>query len=82
MGDQALEIVTRLKGHLLWTSTEAMITACRITLMEVWHILVKAMDFIQKQRIQKLTSPKLPVLSAVQKNKETTLKTKELEPQC
>ena len=82
MGDLALEIVTRLEGHWLWASTEVMITACPITLMEAWHILVKARDFIQKQRIQKLTSPKLPVLSAVQNNKETALKTKEPEPQC
>ena len=42
MGDQALEIVTRLKGHWLWAGTEAMITACPIMLMEAREIFVKA----------------------------------------
>ena len=36
-----------------------MITACPITLMEAQHVLVKARDLIGKQRIHKLTSPKL-----------------------
>ena len=49
--------------------------------MEAWHILVKARDFIQKQRIQKLTSPKLTAPSAVPKMKEKATKTKEPEPQ-
>ena len=49
--------------------------------MEAWHILVKAWDFIQKQRIQKLTSPKPTVSSAVLKKKEKASKTKEPEPQ-
>ena len=57
-GEQALEIVRRLRGHRLWAGTEATITACPITLVEAWHILVKARDFIWKQKIQKLTSPK------------------------
>ena len=82
MGDQALEIVTRLEGHRLWAGMEAMITACPITLMEARHILVKVRDFIRKQRIQKLTSPKLTTPSAVPKMKEMTSKAKELEPQC
>ena len=45
-GDQALEIVGWLEGHWLWASTEVTITACPITLMEAWHVLVKAKDFI------------------------------------
>ena len=49
-------------------------------LMEAWHILVKARDFIRKQRIQKLTSPKLTTPSAVPKMKEKTSKIKEPEP--
>ena len=49
MGDQALEIIRRLEGHWLWAGTEAMITACPITLVEARHILVKARDFIRKQ---------------------------------
>ena len=57
-GDQALEIIARLEGHWLWAGTEVMITACPIMLMEARHILVKVRDFIRKQRIQKLTSPK------------------------
>ena len=81
-GDQALEIITRLEGHWLWAGTEAMITACPIMLMEAQHILVKARDFIRKQRIQKLTSPKLTTPSAVSKVKEKTSKVKEPEPQC
>ena len=80
MGDQALEIGARLEGHRLWAGTEATITACPITLMEARHILVKARDFIRKQRIQKLTSPKLTTPSAVPKTKEKTSKAKEPEP--
>ena len=79
--DQALEIVRRLEGHWLWASTEATITACPITSVEAWHILVKARDFIWKQRIQKLTSPKSTVLSAVPKKKEKPNKIKEPESQ-
>ena len=82
MGDQALEIVTRLEGHWLWAGMEVTITACPIMLMEARHILVKARDFIRKQRIQKLTSPKLTTPSAVPKLKEKTFKAKEPEPQC
>ena len=74
MGDQALGIIARLEGHRLWASTEATITACPIMLMEAQHILVKARDFIRKQRIQKLTGPKLTTLSAVPKVKEKTSK--------
>ena len=48
MGDQALEIIGRLEGHWLLAGTEAMITACPITLVEAQHVLVKARDFIQK----------------------------------
>ena len=81
MGDQALEIVGRLEGHWLWAGTEAMITACPMKIVEAQHVLVKARDFIQKQRIQKLTSPKLMTLSAVPKKKEKVSKTKEPEPQ-
>ena len=40
---------------------------------------MKTRDFIQKQRIQKLTSPKLTVPSAVPKKKEKAPKTKEPE---
>ena len=58
-----------------------MITACLITLVEARHFLVKARDFIQKQRIQKLTSPKPTVPSAVLKKKEKAPKTKEPESQ-
>ena len=79
-GDQALEIITRLEGHWLWASMEVMITACPIMLMEARHVLIKARDFIRKQRIQKLTSPKLTTPSAVPKMKEKTSKAKELEP--
>ena len=79
-GDQALEIVTKLEGHWLWAGTEATIMACPIMLMEAQHILVKARDFIRKQRIQKLTSPKLTTPSAMPKMKEKTSKAKELEP--
>ena len=82
MGDQALEIIRRLEGHWLWAGTKVMITACLITLAEAWHVLVKARDFIQKHRIQKLTSPKATVLSAVPKKKEKAPKTKEPEPWC
>ena len=53
---------------------------CPITLMEACHILVKARDFIRKQRIQKLTNPKPTTLSAVPKMKEKAAKTKEPEP--
>ena len=56
-----------------------MITACPITLMEAQHVLVKARDLIGKQRIHKLTSPKLMLPSAVLKKKEKAPKTKELE---
>ena len=80
MGDQALEIVARLEGHWLVASTEATITACPVMLMEAQHILVKARDFIQKQKIQKLTSPKLTVPLAVLKKKEKASKTKKPEP--
>ena len=59
MGDQALEIITRLEGHQLWAGTKVMIMVCTITLMEAWYVSVKARDFIRKQGIQKLTSPKL-----------------------
>ena len=79
-GDQALEIITRLEGHRLWAGTEATITACPIMLMEAQHVLVKARDFIRKQGIQKLTSPKLMTLSAMLKKKEKTSKAKEPEP--
>ena len=79
-GDQALEIITRLEGHWLWAGMEVTITACLITLMEAWHVLVKARDFIRKQRIQKLTSPKLTTPPAVPKTKEKTSKVKEPEP--
>ena len=79
-GDQALEIVTRLEGHQLWASMEATIMVCPIMLMEARHVLVKARDFIRKQRIQKLTSPKLTTLSAMPKMKEKTSKAKEPEP--
>ena len=82
MGDQALEIITRLEGHQLQVGTKATITACPITLMEAGHVLVKARDFIRKQRIQKLTSPKPMVPSAVPKKKERASKTKEPEPWC
>ena len=82
MGDQALKIVIRLEGHWLWAGTKVMITACLIMLMEAQHVLVKARDFIQKQRIQKLTSPKPMVPSAVPKKKEKATKTKEPEPHC
>ena len=81
MGDQALEIVARLEGHWLWASTEVTIMACPITLMEARHVLVKARDFIRKQRIQKLTSPKPTTLLAVQKMKEKASKAKEPELQ-
>ena len=81
-GDQALEIVTRLEGHWLWAGTEVMIMACPIMLMEARHILVKARDFIRKQRIQKLTSPKPTTPSAMPKMKEKTSRAKEPEPQC
>ena len=82
MEDQALEIVTKLEGHQLWAGTEVMIMACPIMLIEARHILVKARDFIRKQRIQKLTSPKPTALSAVRKMKEKTSKAKELESRC
>ena len=83
MGNQALEIVRRLgrlEGHRLWPGMEATITACLITLVEAQHVLVKARNLIQKQRIQKLTSPKSTVLLAVPKKKEKAPKTKEPEP--
>ena len=50
--------------------------------MEARYILVKARDFIRKQRIQKLTSSKLMTPSPVPKMKEKTSKAKEPEPQC
>ena len=81
MGDQALEIITRLEGHQLWASTEVTITECPIMLMEARHVLVKARDFIRKQRIQKLSSPKKTTPSAMPKMKEKTSKAKEPEPQ-
>ena len=79
MGEQALEIVGRLEGHRLWASMKVTITAWPITLLEAQHVLVKARDFIPKPRIQKLTSPKPMVLSAVPKKKEKASKTKEPE---
>ena len=82
MRDQALEIIARLEGHWLWAGTEATIMACLIMLMEARHILVKARDFIRKQRIQKLNSPKPTNPSAVPEMKEKTSKAKEPEPQC
>ena len=80
-GEQASKIVGRLEGHRFWVSTEATISACLITLVEAWHVLVKARDFIQKQRIQKLTGSKLTVPSAMPKKREKASKTKELESQ-
>ena len=79
-GDQALEIIARLEGHWLWAGTKVTIMACPIMLVEARHVLVKARDFIRKQRIQKLTSPKPTTLSAVPKMKEKTSKAKEPEP--
>ena len=80
-GNQTLEIVTRLEGHRLWAGTEAMIMACPITLMEARHVLVKARDFIRKQRTQKLTIPKPTTPSVVPKMKEKISKAKEPEAQ-
>ena len=45
MGDQALEIIARLEGHWLWTSTEVTITACLIMLMEAQNIIWPGTSF-------------------------------------
>ena len=56
--EQAHEIVGRVAGARMWAGTDALIAAYVVTLGEARHILVKACEFIKRQRIQKLTTPK------------------------
>ena len=42
----------------MWAGTDAFVAAYVVMLGEARHILVKAREFIRKQRLQRLTSPK------------------------
>ena len=57
-GEQAHEIVSRVSSMRMWAGTDALIAAYVVTLSEARHILVKAREFIKRQRIQKLTTHK------------------------
>ena len=57
-GEEAQQIVGRVAGAQMWAGTDAFIAAYMVTLGEARHILVKAHDFIKRQRLQKLTASK------------------------
>ena len=57
-GEQAHEIVGRVSGTRTWAGTDALVAAYVVTLGKARHILVKAREFIRRQKIQKLTTPK------------------------
>ena len=56
--EQAHEIVGRVSGARTWAGTDALVAAYVVTLGEACHILVKAREFIRRQKLQKLTTPK------------------------
>ena len=74
-GEQAHEIIAQM-----WAGTDAYIVAYVVTLPEAHHILVKAREFIKRQRIQKLTTLKpTGVVSAPPKKLEKPAVGKEAE---
>ena len=80
-GEQAHEIIGRVAGTWMWAGTDALVAAYVVTLGKARHILVKAREFIRRQRIQKLTAPKHPkgVPSAPPKKLEKPVVGKEAE---
>ena len=56
--EEAHKIMNRVAGARMWAGTEAFVAAYVVTLGKARHILVKAHEFIKRQRIQKLTTPK------------------------
>ena len=80
-GEDAIEIVGRTGLPRVWAGEDGIITAYAMTLGEACHTLVKASDFIRKQRLQKLTAPKpMPMPAAVHKKPSQPVTSKEPMP--
>ena len=80
-GEQAHEIIGQVSSTQMWAGTDALVAAYVVMLGEARHILVKAREFIKRQRIQKLMTPKPAggVLSAPPKKIEKPVVGKEAE---